>query len=93
MVFQSKGELENEIEDTKDVIQNQRERILMFASSNPKDVISKDWKEEAIRFIHAEVSQLINELVQDEILLYKMGLLLESYDEQTTTEEDKSNDE
>ena len=47
MIFNSKGELEDKIEELEKGITTCKEKLLMFASSTPKDIIPDDWKEES----------------------------------------------
>jgi len=81
IVFDNKGQLEDEIEETEKNIEKSKQQILMYASASPKDIISDDWKEESISFINIKVNDLLNQIEEDTELLYKLNLLLENFDE------------
>lgn len=79
--FTCKGEVEGEIASVEEDIRISKERILMFASSTPNAVIPLEWEEEAVRFIHTEVSDLLQEVMDDVKLLTKLQMLLTHYEE------------
>lgn len=66
-------ELEKYIEDDKS-------KILMFCSANPKDIIPEEWKDEPIVFIYNSVQELFDNIHTNETLLYKLCLLKDNFD-------------
>ena len=74
MVFKSEYELEEKIEDLKSSINGWRERMLMFSTSNPKDIIPEDWKEQPIDFIYNEVKQLMDNIDEDSYQLFLLQI-------------------
>ena len=78
--FQSKGDLEDFIRQTNEDIRRRQEQIFMFCSSNVRDLVPKEWEERSVVFIHDRVTELMNEIFSDTVLLCKLQLLLENYD-------------
>lgn len=66
--------VQDEINNLEKSIQYIQKQINMFASSNPKDIIPKDWKEEPIRWINNEIDELIEQLCEHNIHQYKLNL-------------------
>ena len=66
LIFDSIYELEDTIQNCKDEIEEYNRALLMYASSNPKDIIPEEWKDEPINFMRIEVSRILREL-EDEI--------------------------
>jgi len=79
--FTCKEDVEQEIASVEESIRISKERILMFASSTPNAVIPQEWQEEAVRFIHTEVGDLLQEIMDDVKLLTKLEMLRNHYDE------------
>jgi predicted RNase H-like nuclease (RuvC/YqgF family) len=71
------SELKDKIEETEEYIEDIQRRLLMWASSNPRDVIPEDWKNEPINFIRNEVSELIDFLLEESTNLHNLKTLLE----------------
>jgi hypothetical protein len=75
--YRSIYDLEDKIKEDEKDLENIRSKILMFASSNPKDIIPEDWKEEPINFIHREVNNLLDELYELDMFLNRRYLYLQ----------------
>lgn len=80
--FENKGLVEDKIEELEGILDSIRQQILMYGSSNIKDVTPEDWKEEAIRFVHVEVSQLLAEYDEN----FKLLIDLKYYHEHLSEE-------
>jgi hypothetical protein len=78
-IYKSESELENTIEEYKENISHVKEQLLMFASSNVKDISPSEWEEEPIRYVHYETSKLIEYLGDLFIELYELELYLKNY--------------
>jgi hypothetical protein len=70
-------ELEDKIKEDEKYLEDINAKILMYASSNPKDLVPEDWKDEPINFIHFEVKKLLDELYETDMLLCRRYLYLE----------------
>lgn len=84
--FRDKSDVEDKIEETKDYIGKLKEQINMFASSNPRDVIPTDWKDEPIRWIQNQVNELLESLEEQLFELHRLDLYLEYLNENNITE-------
>ena len=76
MQFSSVCEVEDKIKELQDDNDLWEKRILMFCSANPKDIVPDEWKDDAIMFIHNQVSELIlmikeNSVTISNLILYK----------------------
>ena len=80
MTFENKGILEDEIEELEQTIERYKRELLMYCSANVRELIPKDWDEEPITFIYNKVNELLSQLEEDTLLLYKLELLLENFD-------------
>lgn len=78
--FNSEFELKDKIKELEEQSKNCREQILMFCAASPKDLTSEDWKDDSIRFVHFEVTRLIEELSQISGELMKLYLAEENFD-------------
>ena len=54
----SKGELEDLIQEKEQDIARYKEAMLMYASSSPKEITPEDWREESINFIQNQVNMI-----------------------------------
>jgi hypothetical protein len=69
------------IQEVQLLIANTKNEISMFASANPKDIVPKDWSEEPIKWISATLIELMNDLEENNIQLFKLNLYLEHLQE------------
>lgn len=72
LVFTSQYDLEDKIDEVNKNIENLKQQILMFASSNPKDITPPEWEDDAIGCIHSKVNDLLNQLDEDTELLVNL---------------------
>lgn len=78
--FENEYVLTSKIEELEELSRIYKEQILMFCASNPRDITSPEWKEESIRFIHTNVSELLESLCENERELMKLYLADENFD-------------
>jgi Na+/phosphate symporter len=78
IVVNNQSQLDIKIKETEEEISRIREHILMYAASSPKDIVSEDWQEESISFIHFKVSDFLNELSESVRLLADLNYYKES---------------
>lgn len=77
-IFNSSFELEDKIKEIEKEINDIKSRILMYGSSNVKDILPEDWNDEPISFIHNSVSTEFESLDEKTIELYKLNLYKET---------------
>lgn len=80
----SKSQVESFIKEKEKGLGAIRQKLLMFVSANPRDIIPIDWDEEPIRWLRNRVVELLNDY--ETILREEIGLLhyLEVYDQYNT---------
>lgn len=80
--YVTKQEVQDKIDELNKDIDSYKNQIKMFASSNPKDIIPDDWKDEPIRWINNQIEELF--LLIDEYTVdnYKLQLYLDYLNEQ-----------
>jgi hypothetical protein len=76
--YRSEYELDDKIEEIQLDIVNIRAKILMYSSTNIKDIIPEDWKDEPINFIYNSVNEELNNLTDNISHLQKLLLYKES---------------
>jgi hypothetical protein len=64
-LFSHLSEVEERVEDRRLQIEDIKRRLLMFASSNVRDIVPDDWKEEPINWINNHVGDLLSDLIID----------------------------
>ena len=62
LIFNSIYELEDTIQNCKDEIEEHNRTLLMYASSNPKDIVPEEWEDQSMDFIRREVGEVLREL-------------------------------
>jgi hypothetical protein len=72
--YSNLGTLEEAIESEELFKTSLEKQILMWASSNVKDIIPKEWKDEPITFINNNVGELLQNY--DETCIHIYNLLL-----------------
>lgn len=80
----SKSQVEERARDRGLYLGEIRQKLLMLASSNPRDIIPIEWNEEPLRWLQDQVLELIGEY--DDTTREEIGLLhyLEVYDQYNT---------
>jgi len=77
--FKNITELDYEIEKvTSDIASNER-LILMYTCSSPKKVVPKDWADEPVQYLKTKVEELLNEIEEQTVYLFKLELLKENF--------------
>lgn len=74
IVINNDYELDDLIRETEYDIDEIKTRLNMYVASNPKDITPDEWKEESLRFLHTNVTELIDELQEKTVLQYNLGL-------------------
>lgn len=74
----NKYELQEKIDELKKSIEDITAKLKMFAVSNSKDVAPKDLDYSLIDYISTEVDNLVDELLDCQVTLYKL-LLYQDY--------------
>jgi hypothetical protein len=84
--YKTKREVQDKIDELNDDIDSYKNQIKMFASSNPKDIIPDDWKDEPIRWINDQTEELFSLMNGYIIDVYKLELYLDFLTEQDESE-------
>ncbi len=74
--FDTKYDLEQEIEDIKDCLSNIEKRILMISAARPEDICGEEFKDEPLSAIQNEVTNLLEEYQEDMHKLVRLELFL-----------------
>lgn len=70
-------ELEDVIKEAEEYQQKMINRVMMLVSSNPKDIVPEEWRDQPIDFLHTEIDNLMGEILEQERLLVKRYMYLE----------------
>ncbi len=81
LTFNNKWELEEKIKEKEETLISIKGQILMFVSSNPNDIIPKEWEEEPIRFLQNQINELFNDYEEEYSILLNLYKYLEVYDD------------
>jgi hypothetical protein len=79
-IYNSKSELIDEIDQLKDYINTSKERILQYASSNIKDILPEEYKNNPLEWVHLEVTDIMSDLIENTKELQLLTLYLEEFD-------------
>lgn len=74
IVINNDSELDDLIRETEYDLNEIKTRLNMYVASNPKDITPDEWKEESLRFLHTNVTELIDELQEKTVLHYNLRL-------------------
>lgn len=74
IVINNDYELDDLIRETEYDLNEIKTRLNMYVASNPKDITPDEWKEESLRFLHTNVTELIDELQEKTVLQYNLML-------------------
>jgi len=72
LTFLNEIEVQNKIDENIDNIMDAKQRLKMFASSTPNDIIPDDWKDEPIDWLNSSLNELfeiITDLTEENIRL------------------------
>lgn len=81
-----KEDVDDKILEYESNIQNTKETILMYCSSNIKDLVPDDWKDEPISFIKNSVDLLWQDLMEDKQILTNLYHYKNNFIEETVEE-------
>lgn len=87
--YSSKYEVEEEMEKIENSIKDVENRIKMYVSSNPKDIIPDDWNEEPISWLNNNITEEFELYSECLIDRYKLNLYLKYLNENETKVDDK----
>lgn len=87
-VYRAKWEVEDDVKNVEKEVERTKEQILMFCSASPNTIVSEDYKDEAVNYIHREVSELFEFYEEQLLLLQNLKCYLEVYDEAKANERD-----
>lgn len=74
IVINNDSELDDLIRETEYDLNEIKTRLNMYVASNPKDITPDEWKEESLRFLHTNITELIDELQEKTVLQYNLRL-------------------
>lgn len=78
MTFDNEYQLDDKIKKVEKDINFATERILMYCSSNPSEVVIDDEGFEPIEYLHQRVKELLEEYEENVILLSKLEMYKET---------------
>lgn len=85
MSFENKYILEDKIKETEEYINNLKTKLSLYAVSSPKDIVDPEWTDDVITWVKNQMDEILEELIVETIVLYKLNLFKE------TVEEDNNN--
>lgn len=80
--FSSKYEVKDKIKENQKYIQMSIEKLKMFVSANPKDIIDPEWKEEPINWLSNQIDDLIETIEEFSQENFRLYLYLNYIDEE-----------
>lgn len=86
--FHNIYELEGKIKDNEKIIESVKQRLMMYASASPSELVPEDWEEDSVNFLAQRIEELLEELEDLTIENYKLNLYLET-DPFNKVEDDK----
>ena len=84
--YRTKEKVKEKIKGLEDYMYSVKCKLKMFASSNLSETVPKDWNDEPINWLNKEVEELLEELYEDSIEVYKLNLYIEYLDEHNITD-------
>lgn len=75
----SEEQLKELIKDRELYLTEIKQKLAMLVSSNPRDIIPDEWKDEPINYLYGEVDNLINEYTTYHEDLIKFEYCLANY--------------
>jgi hypothetical protein len=80
ITIDSESHLRELIKDRELYLADIRDKILMFASATPKDIVPDEWKDEPISFIHNSVDDLLRDYDENLTELVNFNHCLRNYE-------------
>ena len=75
----SKEQLESLIEDKKLLLTEIKQKLAMFASANPRDIVPKEWEDESINYLNNNIQELVEDFTNIHIQLINYEYCLANY--------------
>lgn len=76
--FNNLYELEAKIEDNEKMIQSVKQRLMMYASASPSELIPEEWEEDSINFLARRIEELFEEFEEYTLDNFRLNLYLET---------------
>lgn len=89
--FNDKYELEVQIEQNKKWIDTNIQKLKMFASANPRDIVDIEWKEEPITWLNNQIDEIVESIEETSFENYQLNLYLDYINEECNGEIPKIN--
>ena len=81
ITFENKYEVENKIEEIKKNLEISQSTLKMYAISNPKDIVPKDWNEQSVDFIRNKIDEIMEIYLDDINTLFLLTEYLETIED------------
>ena len=78
--FQNRDEVEDAIEEAKEELQYAKNKMLIWAAGNVKDLVPEEWKDDPVMYINNEIKENFDDIEEIIRRLMKLELLLENFD-------------
>lgn len=75
----SKEQLQSLIEDKELLLTEIKQKLAMFASANPKDIVPDEWKDESINYLNNNIEELMEDFSNIHRQLINYEYCLENY--------------
>jgi len=72
------SQVQDAIDDLSEGIEQNESRLKMFASSNVRDIVPEEWKDQPLDWINAEINSIVGSLKEDIVHRYQLELYKES---------------
>jgi len=76
-IYVSREEVEDRVEELEADIKGDYNKLMMFASSNIKDIVPKDWNDEPINWLHREIGSILETIEEYQYELFNLQLYLD----------------
>ena len=75
----SKEQLESLVEDKKLLLTEIKQKLAMFASANPRDIVPKEWEDESINYLNNNIQELVEDFTNIHLQLVNYKYCLANY--------------
>ena len=75
----SKEQLESLIRDKELLLAEIKQKLAMFASANPKDIVPDEWKDESINYLNNNIQELVEDFTNIHLQLINYEYCLANY--------------